>query len=91
VTTYDSYGNSAYDMLRGPAVQDWDMDLKKNVSWHDHYNLQLRVDSFNIFNHPNFNTPNANISYSNVGTITSPSSTPSYEQRTLEFAAKFNF
>jgi Carboxypeptidase regulatory-like domain/TonB dependent receptor len=91
VPTYDTYGNSAYDMLRGPAFQDWDMNLKKNISWHDHYNLQLRADSFNVFNHPNFQTPNANISNSNVGTITAISSTPSYEQRTVEFAAKFNF
>ena len=52
----------------------------------------LRADSFNIFNHPNFNTPNANISNtSTVGTITSISSTPTYEARTVEFAAKFNF
>ncbi|MGB7264855.1 MAG: TonB-dependent receptor [Terracidiphilus sp.] len=90
-TTYDTYGTSGYDMLRGPAYQDWDMSLQKNTSWHDHYNLQLRADSFNVFNHPNFNTPNASISNSNVGTITSTSGTPSYEQRTLEFAVKLNF
>jgi hypothetical protein len=89
--TYASYGTSGYDMLRGPRFQDWDMSLQKNIPWHDHYNLQLRADSFNVFNHPNFNTPNANISNSNKGTITGISGTPSYEQRTLEFAAKFNF
>lgn len=90
-TTYATYGTSGYDMLRGPAFQDWDMSLQKNIGWHEHYNLQLRADSFNVFNHPNFGTPNANISNSNVGTITGMSGTPSYEQRTLEFAAKFNF
>lgn len=91
VTTYDPYGNSGYNMLRGPKFQDWDMSLQKNIKWMEHYNLQLRADSFNIFNHPNFGTPNANISNSNVGTITGTSGTPSYEQRTIEFAAKFNF
>lgn len=91
VTTYATYGNSGYDMLRGPHFQDWDMSLQKNTMWRERYNVQLRADSFNIFNHPNFNTPNANISNSNVGTITSISSTPSYEQRTVEFALKFNF
>ncbi len=89
--TYAAYGTSGYDMLRGPRFQDWDMSLQKNIPWHDHYNLQLRADSFNVFNHPNFDTPNANISNSNKGTITGISGTPSYEQRTLEFAAKFNF
>jgi hypothetical protein len=91
VPTYATYGTSGYDMLRGPAFQDWDMNLKKNIPWHDHYNLQLRADSFNVFNHPNFAVPNSNISNSNVGTITAISGTPTYEQRTLEFAAKFNF
>ena len=85
------YGTSGYDSLWGPHFQDWDMNLKKNLRWGDHYNVQLRADSFNIFNHPNFGTPNANISNSNVGTVTGISGTPTYEARTLEFAAKFNF
>jgi hypothetical protein len=90
-TSYASYGNSGYDMLRGPYYQSWDMSLQKNIKWMERYNLQLRADSFNIFNHPNFQTPNNNISNSNVGTITATSGTPSYQQRTLEFAMKFNF
>jgi hypothetical protein len=90
-TSYASYGNSGYNMLRGPHFQSWDMSLQKNIKFMERYNLQLRADSFNIFNHPNFAPPNANISNSNVGTITSTSGTPSYQQRTLEFAMKFNF
>jgi hypothetical protein len=86
-----TYGTSGYNMLYGPRFQSWDMNLKKNIPWGDHYNVQLRADSFNIFNHPNFNTPNSNISNSNVATVTAISGTPSYEARTIEFAAKFNF
>ena len=91
-TLYASYGNSGYDMLRGPAFQDWDMSLQKNTLFRERYNVQLRADSFNVFNHPNFGTPNAAISNaSTVGTITSISGTPGYEQRTVEFAVKFTF
>jgi len=87
-----AYGNSGYDILRGPRFQNWDINLQKNIRFRERYNLQLRADSFNVFNHPNFNPPNANISNtSTVGKITSPSSTPGYEPRTVEFAAKFNF
>jgi hypothetical protein len=94
-----AYGTSGYDMLRGPRFQDWDMNLKKNTLWGDHYNIQLRADAFNIFNHPSFAVPNANISNSSVGTITAISGatvngfggTPTYEARTMEFAIKFNF
>jgi hypothetical protein len=90
-TTYANYGNSQYNMLRGPRFQDWDMSLQKNTTWRERYNVQLRADSFNIFNHPNFAAPNSAITNSNVGTITATSGTPSYEARTLEFAIKFNF
>jgi hypothetical protein len=86
-----AYGTSGYDMLRGPGFQDWDMSLQKNTTWHERYNVQLRADSFNVFNHPDFATPNATISNSNAGTITGTSGTPSYEARTLEFAIKFSF
>jgi hypothetical protein len=90
-TLYDSFGNSGYDMLRGPRFQDWDMNLQKNILFRERYNIQLRADSFNVFNHPNLGTPNANISSGNVGTITGVSGTPTYEARTVEFAAKFSF
>jgi hypothetical protein len=87
-----AYGNSGYNMLRGPRFQNWDINLQKNILFKERYNLQLRADSFNVFNHPNFGTPNANISNtSTVGTITGISGTPSYEPRTVEFAAKFSF
>jgi len=87
-----AYGNSGYDMLRGPGFQDWDMNLEKNIVFKGRYKVQLRADSFNIFNHPNFAVPNSSINNTaNVGTVTAISSTPSYEARTVEFAAKFNF
>jgi hypothetical protein len=87
-----AYGTSGYDMLRGPHFQNWDMSLQKNTKWMERYNIQLRADAFNLANHPNFGTPNAAISNtSTVGTITSTAGTPSYEARTMEFAAKFTF
>jgi hypothetical protein len=90
--TYAQYGNSGYNMLRGPGFQDWDMNLQKHIPFGERYELQLRADSFNVFNHPNFAVPNSSISNtSTVGKITGISSTPSYQARTLEFAARFSF
>jgi hypothetical protein len=43
----------------GPHYQNWDMNLEKNTMWRETYRLQLRVDSFNIFNHPNLGVPNS--------------------------------
>jgi hypothetical protein len=85
------YGNSGYNMLRGPRFQNWDMSLQKNTTWLGRYKVQLRADTFNAFNHPNFGTPNADITASGAGTVTSTAGTPSYEARTMEFAIKFNF
>jgi hypothetical protein len=88
--TYDPYGTSGYNLLRGPRFEDWDMSLQKNLPLGERYHLTLRADSFNIFNHPSFGTPNNDISNpSAVGQITSMAS--NYEPRTVEFGLKFNF
>lgn len=91
VATYASYGNSEYNMLRGPNYQNWDANLQKLVKWSDRYTLQLRADAFNVFNHPNFGVPNSTITNTNVATITSTSSTPGYAPRLLQFGAEFRF
>jgi len=92
VPSYATYGTSGYDMLRGPGWQNWDMNLEKNTVWKDRYHLQMRADSFNVFNHPNLGNPAANISNTaTIGTITSAASSPSYEARTVEFGVKFMF
>jgi hypothetical protein len=64
------------------------MSLVKNTVWRERVNLQLRMDAFNVFNHPNFSTPNAAVSNpSNFGQITATTG----ENRTVEFAAKLSF
>ena len=90
--TYAQYGNSGYDMLRGPGWWNLDMNLVKNIKWMNHYNLQLRAESFNTFNHPNYGNPAANKSNSSsVGIISANANPPVYESRSVEFGAKFNF
>ena len=83
-----TFGNSAYNMLFGPRYQDWDMSLVKNTAFTERITLRLQADSFNIFNHPNFATPNATQSNaSNFGQITSTTG----EARTVAFGAKLLF
>jgi len=87
-----AYGNSGYNMLRGPKFFNTDLNLKKNTTFAERYTVQLRADVFNILNHPNFATPNAAISNTaTVGTVTGIATTPGYQARTMEFAVKFNF
>ena len=52
------------DILRGGGMQNWDMSLLKNIPFGERYSIQLRLEAFNVFNHPNFNdkffSPSAN-------------------------------
>jgi hypothetical protein len=86
-----AFGNSEYDMLWGPGYQDWDMSLSKKTPLRgERASLQIRLDAYNAFNHPNFGNPNASISNpSTVGTITSMAGL--YEPRTVSLGAKLVF
>ena len=46
--------------LRGGGMQNWDMSIFKNIPLGEQRSLQLRVEAFNIFNHPNFQGINLN-------------------------------
>jgi hypothetical protein len=42
--------------IRGGGMQDWDMSLFKNIPLgaSERRSIQLRLEAFNVFNHPNF-------------------------------------
>jgi hypothetical protein len=51
------FGNLGRNSLIGPNFRNFDFSLVKNTKLGDKVNMQLRVDFFNIFNHPNFSNP----------------------------------
>ncbi len=50
------------DALRNGGMQNWDTSLFKNLPLGrgERYSIQLRLETFNTFNHPNFDTKNYN-------------------------------
>jgi len=46
------------DIVRTGSLVNFDMSLFKNIPFHERYNIQLRLEAFNILNHPNFNDSN---------------------------------
>ena len=75
-------------MLWGPRYQNWDTAVAKNTLLHEGVNLQIRVDAFNVFNHPTFANPAAAITNTRtVGTITSTNGAA----RTLQLGGKLTF
>ncbi|MFZ0880840.1 MAG: TonB-dependent receptor, partial [Candidatus Acidiferrales bacterium] len=51
---YGTFGNIQRNAFRGPDFVNWDFSLTKNTKLTEHVTLQLRLEFFNILNHPNF-------------------------------------
>ena len=49
------------DTLRNGGLHNWDMSLFKNIPLGERFSAQLRLEAFNVFNHPNFDTRNYNV------------------------------
>jgi hypothetical protein len=45
------------DFYRTGGLQNWDMSLFKNFRLGEQRSVQLRLEAFNVFNHPNFANP----------------------------------
>ena len=80
-------GNAGIGALVGPGLFDTDMTLMKNTVLTERLNLQFRAEFFNIFNHPNFANPVADITSSAFGQINSTVGFP----RQIQFALRLQF
>lgn len=52
-----TYGNSGRFAYRGPKFLQTDVALSRAVPLHDRLNLNIRLEAFNVLNHPNFSAP----------------------------------
>ncbi len=57
------FGDSGRDILRGPRQVDTDLSLSKTFRISERVHFEARADSFNAFNHPQFNNPSSTISF----------------------------
>ena len=75
--------------VRNPGFTNADLSLLKNnyIGKGDRYNIQLRFEAFNAFNHPYFAGPDATLTDSTFGQITGTNGDP----RDVQLAAKFYF
>ena len=61
---YESlYGNTSRNTFRGPFQVRFDMSLAKQFQFKERYRLKFEADAFNIFNHPDFDTPNNDVDF----------------------------
>jgi len=66
-----TWGNAGRFIGRGPGLWEADLALAKRTPIRERANLIFRAEVFNMFNHPIFANPAANISSSTFGKITS--------------------
>jgi len=93
------YGNAGYGIMTSPGARDLDYSVYKNWSlpfFGEQGRLQFRAEFFNLFNTPNFGTPNG-ISFATPNSIV-PDGTRMGEIRSLrlpmrviQFGAKIYF
>jgi hypothetical protein len=66
-----TFGNMQRNSIYGPGFWNVDLSLAKNTKLTEFLNMQLRVEFFNVFNHPNFALPGGTIipGYNSDGTL----------------------
>ncbi len=67
--TTPSFGDSGRSILRGPRFVNVDLSFAKSFRIRESIHLEVRADSYNVFNHPQFNNPDSNILSSTAGQI----------------------
>jgi len=97
-----TFGDLGRNRVIGPPLFSVDTTLDKDFRFTERLNLQLRLDVFNLFNHPNFGSPNNGLvgdhlngngvpipGSGNFGTITSLN--PGVSMRQLQLSIKLIF
>ena len=57
------YGGTGRNLFRGPFQVRFDMSLAKEFLFTERYRLRFEFDAFNVFNHPDFDAPNNDVTF----------------------------
>lgn len=68
------YGNTGRNLFRGPFQTRWDVSLAKEFPINERFKMRFEADAFNVFNQPDFDTPNNNVVF--FPNFTGPPSIP---------------
>jgi hypothetical protein len=82
----NGFGNARKDAVVGPGLFNFNMSLFKTFNITEKTRFELRFESFNTFNHTEFNGIDSGSNDANFGHVTS-----AYDPRILQLGAKFSF
>ncbi|MGD0647891.1 MAG: carboxypeptidase regulatory-like domain-containing protein [Acidobacteriaceae bacterium] len=71
-----NFGNAPRNSFTGPHYADTDLAVSKKLYQRNSLAVQIGANAFNLFNHPNFALPAADIASGGLGTITSIAAPP---------------
>lgn len=80
------FGNAGKDAVVGPGRVDFTTSVYKNFVLHENVTFQFRAETFNTFNHTEFNGVSNSLGSGNFGQVTS-----TWDPRVLELGGKLNF
>lgn len=78
---------TTFSGLRQDGTNNFDASVIKQVNVTERMYAQLRLEAFNVLNHPTFGAPNLQVTSSSFGVITSEANRP----RQLQVGARFVF
>jgi hypothetical protein len=91
-------GNTGRNAFRGPGINQWDISLFKNINITENVRFQLRLETFNTFNHTQFAGLNTGLSLNSPGEVATPGNAGNSGQvnstrdpRNVQIGAKFYF
>jgi hypothetical protein len=88
VPTLGTFGTMGHNALRGPGRQNWNLSLFKNFTLSESRGsrLELRLETFNTWNHTQFNAVNTSFTDGKFGQVTS-----AFDPRILQLGGKIYF
>lgn len=88
-------GNSGVNVYSGPGLFTFDTSLFRTIPIRESVALELRMDAFNVFNHPVFANPNTSLTSGSYGYVTATAGTgvngTAGAPRALQFAGTITF
>jgi hypothetical protein len=84
---FGTFGDVGRNSVIGPGLFVFDLSLIKNVRIAREHTLQLRIEGFNVTNHPNWGNPNNTLVSSAFGRITGTRT----NMREVQFGVKYIF
>ena len=89
VPSYAPYPDNIYTGIRLPKTHQFDVNLSKNFTLYENMKLQMRMEAFNVLNHPLWaENPDGSTNDSSFGTITRGPTGQSNLARQMQLSAK---